>query len=127
MLISLSEKKPISIFTNYFSKGSHVKQVGKHWPRGNIFIFGVKQQKLTTRGNFCLGLRKHVNIEGGEERAGRPQQDSSVIIAARPDRIGVYCERSIFLLISLPSRLISSTTSPHAALRRSFVLYISHA
>lgn len=76
---------------------------------------------------FCLSLRKDVNIEGGEEQAVRAQQDSSVITAARPDGVGVYCEQSSFLVISLPSRLISSTTSPHAGLKQSFVLDISHA
>lgn len=76
---------------------------------------------------FCLTLRKDVNIEGGEELAVRAQQGSSVITAARADGVGVYCEQSSFLVISLPSRLISSTTSPHAGLKQSFVLDISHA
>lgn len=95
------------------------------------FTFCVQQQKHIARCVlvffFCLTLRKDVNIEGGEEQAVRAQQDSSVITATRPDRVGVYCEQSSFLVISLPSRLISSTTSPHAGLKQSFVLDIGHA
>lgn len=85
---------------------------------GIIFIFETpkekKKQKLTA--NFIY-LREHANIEHGEEQEGSPQQDSSVIIAAKQDRIGVCCERSIFLVISLPSRLISSTWSPPCCLK----------
>ncbi len=113
----------------HFFKGSRAKKAGNHRLTGNIFVFEIEQWELTTMciSCLCLTLRKYFNIEDVGEKAGRPQQDSSVITATRPGRIGVYCERSIFLVISLPSRLISSTTSPHAASRQSFVLYVSHA
>lgn len=43
-------------------------------------------------------FEEDVNIEGGEQRAGRPQQDSPLITAVSPSRIAVYCEsKAVFL------------------------------